>query len=185
MDLVRDYQAAFNRAQQQPEKSMDELLPVIKQHGEDPEDPTTWRWDVMRAVVGEDMDYVKLVTATELRFDYEHQKAVLQEHPEVLNVTAMLLNTHYDNYKDLFDLVALQKEVFGPELFSLLEDKTIKFLDRLIGSMLIDENSHGKERLDYANHYYKVYENEYKNYYYWPHIKDTMDRVLADLNQNQ
>lgn len=184
MDLVRDFQAAFKRAQQQSVKSMDELIPVLKQHGTDPEDSTTWRWDVMRAVVGEDMDYVKLVTAAELRHGYEHQKAVLQEHPEVLNVTVMLLHTQYENYGSLIDVVGIQKDVFGPELFALLEEKTIKFLDRHLASMLIDGNSLGKERLDYANHYYKVYENEYKNYHYWPHIKDTMDRVLLDLNQN-
>lgn len=64
MDLVQDFQAAFKLAQQQPEKNMTGLLVVLKQHGQDINDSETWRWDVMRAVVGDDLDYVKLVTTT-------------------------------------------------------------------------------------------------------------------------
>jgi len=181
MDLVQDFQEAFNTIKKNPVKDISELVVVLKKHGQDPDNSSTWRWDVMRAVVEEDMDYVHLVTATELRYCYEEQKILLVQYPEVLKVTAMLLHTQYENYGAWLDVVAIQKEVFGPELFAIVEEKTIKFLDRHIASMLIDSNTRGKDRIDYANYYYKVYEQEYQNYHYWPHIKAVMDKTLASL----
>jgi hypothetical protein len=182
MDLVQDFQAAFKLAQQQPEKSMTDLLIVLKQHAQDINDCETWRWDVMRAVVGDDLDYVKLVTTTQLTMSYEQQRKTLEEEPAILNLTAMLLHAHYGKYHQLVDVVSIQKSVFGDELFSKIEAQTIAFLDKLLTKMLTSENVHDMSALDYANYLYKSYSVEYEQYYYWPHIKAIMDKAIASIS---
>jgi hypothetical protein len=182
MDLVRDFEGVFKSIENDPVKDVSKLVDVIKKHGTDPDDSSTWRWDVMRAVVYDDLDYVKLVTAAELQFCYAEQKIVLQEVPEVINVTAMLLHTHYKNFHNLVDVVSIQKAAFGPELFAVIEEKTVKFLDRHITKMMTEGNTGGDTQLEYATDYYKMYVDEFKDYYYLSQIKDIMDRVILNLS---
>lgn len=182
MDLVQDFQAAFKLAQQQPEKNMTGLLVVLKQHGQDINDSETWRWDVMRAVVGDDLDYVKLVTTTQLTMSYEQQRKTLEEEPAILNMTAMLLHAHYGKYHQLVDVVSLQKNVFGEELFSKIEAQTIAFLDKLLTNMLTSDNVFDMSSQEYANYLYKSYAVDYEQYYYWPHMKAIMDKAIASIS---
>lgn len=181
MDLVRDFEAAFNAIKDNPVKDVSELVAVIKKHGRDPNDSSTWRWDVMRSVVSDDMDYVKLVTAMDLKMCYEDQRKIIEKEPEVLKVTAMLLHAHYDNYHKLVDVVSIQKDVFGDVLFSKIEEATIAFLDRLVTKMVSSDNVHGMTHLDYAKYMYQSYASEYEDYYYWPHMKASMDKVMDTI----
>lgn len=182
MDLVQDFQAAFELAKQQPEKSMDGLLAVIKQHAQNINNSETWRWDVMRAVVGDDLEYVKLVTTTQLIMSYEQQRKLLEKEPVIINMTAMLLHAHYGKYHQLVDVVSLQKSVFGEELFSKIEDQTISFLDKLLTKTLTSENVFDMSAQEYANYLYKDYAVEYEQYYYWPHMKASMDKAIASIS---
>lgn len=181
MDLVRDFEAAFKAIKDNPVKDVSELVVVLKKHGTDPDDSSTWRWDVMRAVVADDMDYVKMLTATGLKMGYEEQRKTLEEEPAVLKVTAMLLHAHYDKYHKLVDVVSIQKDVFGDVLFSQLEEATIAFLDRLLTNMLSSDNVHGMTHLDYAKYMYQSYASEYEGYHYWPHMKASMDKVMETI----
>lgn len=182
MDLVRDFEAAFKSIKDNPVKDVSELVAVIKKHGRDPNDSSTWRWDVMRAVVSDDLDYVKLVTETDLTMGYAQQREIIEKEPAILKMTAMLLHAHYEKYHKLVDVVSLQKTVFGEVLFSQIEDATIVFLDKLITKMLTDDNVHGMKQVDYANYMYNSYTSQYENYYYWPHIKASMDKAMTTIH---
>lgn len=181
MDLVRDFESAFNAIKDNPVKDVSELVVVLKKHGKDQNDSSTWRWDVMRSVVADDMDYVKLVSATGLEMGYKEQRKDLESEPAVLKVTAMLLHSQYEKYHKLVDLISLQKTVFGDVLFSQIEEATIAVLDKLFTKMLTDPNAHGMNQLDYANYMYKSYASQYEDYYYWPHIKVTMDKAISTI----
>lgn len=181
MDMVHDFQKAFDEIKDNPVKDISTLFEVLKQHGPTPDKPVSWRWDVMRAVVADDLDYVKLVTTAELGFSYHDIKADIEEEPRVLKVSAMLLHTHIKTYKSLVDVVSIQKRVFGEAMFADIEAATIKFIDKLYTGLLTTHVIDGMTPLAFAQCMYKSYESEYSGTYYWPHIKATMDKVITQL----
>lgn len=182
MDMVRGFQSAFNSIKDNPIKDITVLKEALKNYSEKKEDPTSWRWDVMRSVVSDDLDYVKLVTIGELEAYYNKSKETVSEHPYILDIIVMTLQAHYDKFKSLVDVVAVQQKVFGPELFSVIEEKTIVHINKMYPSLLTSYVRDGMTPLEYAKWMYKSYENEYKDYYFWPHMKVAMDKVITNLS---
>jgi hypothetical protein len=182
MDLVRDFEAAFKAIKDNPIKDVSELVVVLKKHGQDPDDSNTWRWDVMRSVVSDDLEYVKLITAVELEFIYVGVKADIEAEPLVLKVSSMLLHAHIKNYKALVDVVGIQKRIFGEDMFSSIETATISFIDKIYTDLLTKNILDGMTPLRFAQVMYTNYEHDYNDTYYWPHIKATMDKVITKLS---
>jgi hypothetical protein len=182
MDMVRDFEAAFKAIKDNPVKDITTLIAVLKKHSTTPDNPVSWRWDVMRSVVSDDLEYVKLVIAAELESIYVGVKSDIEEEPLVLKVSSMLLHTHIKQYKSLVDVVAIQKRIFGEAMFSSIETATISFIGKIYTDLLTKNILDGMTPLKFAQVMYSSYEHEYNDTYYWPHIKATMDKVITNLN---
>lgn len=181
MDMVRDFQNTFDQIKGNPVKDISPLIDVLKKHAADTDKPDNLRWDVMRSVVSEDLDYVKLLTEAELVSIYIGVKADIESEPLVIKTSAMLLHAHIKHYKSLMDVVPIQKRVFGDELFAVIETATIRFIDKIYTDLLTKNIINGMVPLAFAQCMYNSYEQDYGDTYYWPHMKTTMDKVLVKL----
>lgn len=182
MDLVRDFETAFKAIKDIPVKDITPLIEVLKKHSTTPDKPVSYRWDVMRSVVSDDLEYVTLVTVAELESIYVGVKSDIEEEPLVLKVSSMLLYNHIKNYKSLVDVVGIQKRIFGEDMFSSIETATISFIDKIYTDLLTKNILDGMTPLRFAQVMYTNYEHEYNDTYYWPHIKATMDKVITKLS---
>lgn len=182
MDMVRDFQSTFDQIKDNPVKDVSPLIAVLKKHAADPSNADGLRWDVMRSVVSDDLDYVKLLTEAELESIYLGVKADIESEPQVIKVSAMLLHAHIKNYKSLMDVVPIQKRVLGDELFAVIEAATIRFIDKIYTDLLTKNIIDGMMPLVFAKLMYNNYEQDYGDTYYWPHMKNTMDKVLMTLH---
>lgn len=181
MDLVRDFEAAFDGIKNNITKEVAPLVDVLKKHAGPDSDPSSWRWDVMRSVVSDDLDYVKLITTSELEHVFAQQKKDILEAPFILNVTVMFLHTTYYNFKNLVDAVSIQRRVFGDELFAQVEEQMAKFLERHCTKMVSENPFDHMSNLEFAEYMYKMYANDYKGYYFWPQMQSPMEKVLFSL----
>lgn len=182
MNIVRDFQKAFDQIKNDPVKSVESLIPVLREYSESPDDTTTLRWDVMRSVVSDDFDYLKLITVAELESRYLQMKTDIEKFPPVLNVVVMTLKSDYDNYKNIADVVDIQKRVFGETVFAAIEQQMKTFIHKHYTAMLTTHVCEGMSPLSFAKRMYEGYEYDYKNYYFWSDIKASMDEVLVKLS---
>lgn len=180
MDLVRDFEKAFDGIKNNPIKDVAILVEVIKKHAES--DDSKLRWDVMRSVVSEDIDYLKLITEAELEHVYAAKIEVIKELPAVLDIIVSGLHTHYETYKKLVDVTSIQKRVFGPDIFAQIEVAMAEFLDGHCTRMVADNPYCDKPPLEFAKDIYKMYAQDYKDYYFWPQMQGPMEKVIFNLS---
>lgn len=85
-------------------------------------------------------------------------KEYISKCPAVIDIIVMNLHSQYKNYPYL-DVVSIQKQCFGEELFKSIEEKIIQFLEKHYEKIFSDPKIN-------LNHYIE----DYKNYYYFPTI---------------
>ncbi len=180
MDLVRDFDSVFNSIKDNPVKDVKPLVDVIKKHSEN-QKPSSWRWDVMRSVVMDDIEYIKLVTTAELEHVFEEQKSDFLKVPYIINLMVMFLHTSYYNYKNLVDVIEINRRIMGEEIFEKIEEQMSDFLDLHYSNAVLGNHFENMSDLDFAKYIYKMYEEDYKNYYFWPQMKVAMERVISTL----
>ncbi len=154
MDFVSELENEFRILLDSGNNSIESLVNILNKHSIN----NNQRWDVLRCIVSENKEFLVKVATKELEEEYLKMKADISKCPALVNIIVMNLHSQYKNYPYL-DIISIQKQSFGEELFKLIEEKTIEFLEEHYERIFNDP------RLN-LNHYIE----DYKNYYYFPTI---------------
>lgn len=154
MDFVSELDREFKNLLNENKKDITSLIDILKKHSIN----NQHRWDVLRSIVSEHKDFLIEVSSKEIEEEYLQIKEDLSKCPAIIDIVVMNLHSQYKNYPYL-DIISIQKEFFGEELFKLIEEKTIEFLEGHYERIFSDPRIN-------LNNYIK----DYKNYYYFPTI---------------
>ncbi len=154
MDFVSELEQEFRTLLASNSNNIESLVDILNKHSIN----NKQRWDVLRCIVSENKDFLVKVSTKELEEEYLEMKEDISKCPAIIDIIVMNLHSQYKNYPYL-DVVSIQKQSFGDELFKLIEEKTIQFLEGHYERIFSDPRIN-------LNNYIK----DYKNYYYFPTI---------------
>lgn len=157
------------------------FIETLKNESPDKVNPYTWRWDVLKSIVSENKKLLSLVISEELSACYSHFKKSSSDvcFPSLIGTAVMGFHSEYKLYKDYVDVVQIQKDVFGSELFSKIEAETKNFLYGHYSRILTNYIPDGFTQVSFIDFMYKTHKVEFKNYYYW----STIESVYTDLRK--
>ncbi len=154
MDFVSELEQEFRTLLASNSNNIESLVDILNKHSIN----NKQRWDVLRCIVSENKDFLVKVSTKELEEEYLEMKEDISKCPAIIDIIVMNLHSQYKNYPYL-DIISIQKQSFGEELFKLIEEKTIEFLEEHYERIFNDS------RLNLSH-----YIEDYKNYYYFPTI---------------
>ena len=159
------------------------FIETLKNESTDKVDPSRWRWDVLKSIVSEDKELLSLVISEELSARYSHFKKSSSDvcFPSLIRIAVMAFHSHYKLYKDYVDVVQIQKDVFGSEIFAQIETAMNSFLYEHYSLILTKYIPDGFTQVSFIDFMYKTDKLEFKNYYYWSTIESVYDDLKNSL----
>ncbi len=179
MDIVIELEKAYKTYKST--KDFNIFIEALKNESTDKVDPSSWRWDVLKAIVSGNKKLLSLVISEELSACYSHFKKSSSDvcFQSLIRIAVMAFHSHYKLYKDYVDVVQIQKDVFGPDLFSKIEVETKDFLYGHYSRVLTKYIPDGFTQISYIDFMYKKDKKDFENYYYW----STIESVYTDLKK--
>lgn len=175
MNFVKQLSDKFEELKASNSKDISCLIAILRSAAKDDD---SLRWDVLVSVVSSDPEYVHLVTVAELEYTYTKMKNSIIECPPVLDIIVMNLHSDYGQHKNVLNSIEIQKRIFGEDIFSKIETATKEWLTEHYHRMLTTNLPVGMNEKDFAVIMSKIYEADYRDYYYWPTIHSVILNVL-------
>lgn len=179
MDIVIELEKAHTEYKETNDFNI--FIEALTNESHDKINPYTWRWDVLKSIVSEDKELLSLVISKELAASYSHLKKSSSKvfFPSLLEIAVMGFHEEYKLYKDYVDIIQIQKDVFGSEIFAQIETAMNSFLYDHYLRLLTNHIPDGFTQQSYIDFKYKTHKKDFENYHYW----STIESVYTDLKK--